>query len=349
MTSVQHRSEAVAPVEPSRNARRVRVGLIVADVHVGMALDAVAPVARQVQAVVDLANARLGELGRPRLEPTGGKGAGGKPVRGRWALCWVDGTPLRLNRSLTDQGVVEGTQLWLQFVDDTEARKPVIEHVTSAVPAELRKNWRDITPAFGARVGVAMVAAAVGVVLAVLVRWRYGHDGVLAGGVAAGVAVVLLVAASVIGVRSARHRRVAAQRQSPDRDQREDLDAELFLSDVLRLIGVAAAAVAAALAVPGPLGAPHAGMAAAVVLAARGADHPLHRAPCGAVHGGDGARGRRLVHWGGADAVGDLGGDAADDRAAGGGGGDQARAVDRPPGRQDPPAGVSLAQRAVDL
>ena len=47
--------------------------------------------------------------------------------------------------------------------------------------AERRKNWRDITPAFVARVGVGMVAAAGVAVLAVLVRWRYGHDGVLAG------------------------------------------------------------------------------------------------------------------------------------------------------------------------
>ena len=86
------------------------------------------------------------------------------PVRGRWALCWVDGTPLRSNRSLSDQGVTEGTQLWLRFVDDTEARTPVIEHVTSAVPAELRKQWKDIDPAFAARVGAVMVAAAVLVV-----------------------------------------------------------------------------------------------------------------------------------------------------------------------------------------
>jgi hypothetical protein len=123
MTSLAHQSETAAPAEPSRQSRRVLIGLMVGDIHVGVAVDAIAPVAMQIQAIVDLANARLGEIGQPRLAATGGKDAVGTPVRGRWALCWVDGTPLRTNRSLADQGVTDGTRLWLRFVDDTEARK----------------------------------------------------------------------------------------------------------------------------------------------------------------------------------------------------------------------------------
>lgn len=272
MTSIAHQTAtAPAPAEPSRRSRRVRIGLMIADIHFGVVVDAVAPVAMQIQAVVDLANSRLGEIGQPRLEPTGSRDPGttnGTQVRGRWALCWVDGTPLRTNRSLSDQGVVDGTRLWLRFVDDTEARKPVIEHVTSAVPAELRKNWKDITPAFGARVGACMVAGAVVVVLAILTRWRYGHDDWLPGATSGGLSVALLVAAAVIGIRSARHRRAGGEGSNHDQDEADELAAELFLSDVMLLGGASAAAVAAAVAVPGPLGAPHAGMAAAVVLAA---------------------------------------------------------------------------------
>ena len=65
-----------------------------------------------------------------------------------------------------------------------------------------------------------MLAAAVVVVLAVLARWRYGHDGWLAARRPRGLALVLLIAAAVIGMRSARHRRAAAGDSRPDRAQR---------------------------------------------------------------------------------------------------------------------------------
>jgi len=271
MTSVAQRSATAAPPEPSRQSRRVRIGLMVAGVHLGIGVDALAPVAMQTQAIVDLANARLGEIGQPRLAATGSRDLSKKdsaPVRGRWALCWVDGTPLRTNRSLTDQGIIDGAQLWLRFVDDTEARKPVIEAVTSAVAAELRKHWKDMKPAFGARVGTAMLAVAVVMVLAVMARWRFGHPDWLAAAAAAGLTLMLLIAAAVIGIRSARHRRAAAGEGQPDQDEADELAAELLLADALGLLGAAAAAVTAALAVPGPLGAPHAAFAAAMVLGA---------------------------------------------------------------------------------
>lgn len=272
MTSVAHRSETTAPPpEPSRQSRRVRVGLLVAGVHIGIGVDALAPVAVQIQAIVDLANAHLGQIGQPRLAATGSRDVAKKdsaPVRGRWALCWVDGTPLSPNRSLTDQGIVDGTQLWLRFIDDTEARKPVIEAVTTAVATELRKHWKDLKPAFGARVGTAILGAAVVIVLAVLARWRFGHPDWLAGAAAGGLTLMLLIAAAVIGIRSVRHRRAAAREGRPDQDAADELAAELVLADALLLMGAAAAAVTAALAVPGPLGAPHAAFGAAIVLGA---------------------------------------------------------------------------------
>lgn len=269
MTSVAHRSETASLVEPPRQSRRVRIGLIVAGIHMGIGADALAPVARQTQAIVDLANARLGELGQPRLEPSGSRDVAqkdGAPVRGKWALCWVDGTPLRTNRSLTDQGIVDGTQLWLRFIDDTEARKPVVESVTTAVAVELRKRWKDLKPAFATRVGTAMLAVAVVLVLALLARWRFGHQDWVAAAGAGALTLMLLVAAAVIAIRSARHQRAASEEPQPDPDVAEELAAERLLADALLLLGGTAAAVTAAVAVPGPLGAPHAAFAAAVVL-----------------------------------------------------------------------------------
>ncbi len=81
MTSVQRRSQPTASAEPTgRQLHRVLVGLIVGDTQFGVVVDAVAPVAMQITALVDLVNARLSEIGLERLQ------AG---ERGRWALCWV--------------------------------------------------------------------------------------------------------------------------------------------------------------------------------------------------------------------------------------------------------------------
>ena len=130
-------------------------------------------------------------------------------ARGRWALCWVDGTPLKPKRSLTEQGVFDGATLWLRFIDDTETRIPVIEHVTSAIPAELRKRWPSVTPPWAARVGVVLVAVAIVLVLALLLRWRHAHGDGLASMAAARAVGVLVIAAGVIGIRSSRSRRAA--------------------------------------------------------------------------------------------------------------------------------------------
>jgi len=238
VTSVQRRAQPTTQAEPTgRQLRRVLVGLIVGDTQIGVVVDAVAPVAMQLAALVDLVNTRLGEIGLPRLE---------SGERGRWALCWVDGTPLRPGRSLAEQGVVDGARLWLRFVDDTEARAPVIEHVTTAVSAELKRHWPGVDALWAARVGAAMVATATMVVLAVLAHWRYDHVGWLTTGVAGGLAAVLLIAALLVALRS-----------RPG-----------YPADLLVLCGALATALAAAAAVPGRVGAPQLGMGSAVVVAA---------------------------------------------------------------------------------
>lgn len=262
--------KSAAPADPSRQYNRVRVALMVDGVQIGVVLDALAKVSQQVSALVDLANMRFEEIGRPQLELSGGyvDAERTKPARGRWALCWVDGTPLHKARSLAEQGVVDGTKLWLRFVDDTEARTPVIENVTTLVAAEFRKRWPAITPTAAARIGVGMLAVGVGVMLLLLLRWRYGHDGFAPAVIAAVVGLGLLVASTVVAMRTAWNRRDLPGAPAESKAAQEELAAEIAVGDVLRLVGALAVALGAAMAIPGPLGAPNAGLGAGVVVAA---------------------------------------------------------------------------------
>ena len=267
MTSVRAASaEARVAADPGGLLRRVLVAVVVNDIQIGMLVDAAAPIGVQTAALVDLANARLAEIGEPLL--ASGPDGLRHHHRGRWALCWVDGTPLRAGRSLGEQGVLDGSTLWLRFVDDTETRTPVIEHVTSAVPAQLNTRWPPVTPAWAARVGVSFVAAAVLLMLSLLLVWRHSHTDQLSAIAAAIIASVLLAAAAVIEVRWARRRRISGNGRGVDGNHRNERDAELFVGDMLLGLGAMAAAVAASVAVPGPVGAANVALGAAVLVAA---------------------------------------------------------------------------------
>lgn len=261
MTSLQPASAEAAPLgEPDAKAgHRVLVGLMAGEAMLGIRMDAVAAVGMQISALVDLVNGRLVEVGRPRLAAP--QSEGGTARRGRWAICWVDGTPLRTNRSLQSQGVLDGTRLWLRFVEDDEARIPVIEHVTSAIPAELRKRWPSVTPAWAARVAMTLVSVGVLAALGLLARWRNEHHGWLAAAVGLSIAVGLLAAATVIMLRPDTSTDLGQPASSRGRTFR-------LVADVLRLNGIAALAVGLGAAVPGPLGAPQVALATAVILAA---------------------------------------------------------------------------------
>ncbi|MGY4646211.1 type VII secretion integral membrane protein EccD [Mycobacterium sp. URHB0021] len=265
MTSVRDATAATGVGEEQEQLRQVLVAVMVSDVQIGVRLDAAAAIGVQTPALVDLLNSHLNEIGKPRLSTRSGDAGS---TRGRWALCWVDGTPLKPKRSLSEQGVLDGATLWLRFIDDTETRIPVIEHVTSAIPAELRKRWPSVTPAWAARVGVVLLAIAMALVAALLLRWRYGHDDWIASEAGGVCALVLIVAAAVTGLRSARSRRAAGDPRNAEPDRAETLRAELFVADTFLLLAAATTALAAALAIPGPLGAVHTGLGAAITLAA---------------------------------------------------------------------------------
>lgn len=235
--------EAVQPggeVAPS-SPRAAVVGIIAGDgVQIGTLLDADAPVSVMIDPLLKVINSRLRELGEPTLEARG---------RGRWVLSLVDGTILRANQSLTEQDVYDGDRLWLRFVEDGERRSPVIEHISTAVSVNLAKKFAPVDAVTAVRVGVGSLAIGVLLATGLLAGWRYHHDTWLAAGFGAGLGLAVLTTAAVILLRA---------RNATDRQ----------VGDVLLFSGLVPLTVAAAAAVPGPVGAPHAALGFGVALIA---------------------------------------------------------------------------------
>jgi len=214
--------------------RAVVVGVMAGDgVQIGTLLDADAPVSVMLDPLLKVINGRLAELEESGLKAEG---------RGRWVLCLVDGTPLRANQSLTEQEVYDGDRLWLRFIEDRERRSPVVEHISTAVSVNLAKRFAPVDSATAVRVGVSTLAIGVLLATGLLGAWRYQHDDSwLAAGFSAGLAVLVLIAAALIlfQARNAADRRVG---------------------DILLASGLVPLVVAAAAAVPGPVGAAHAAL-----------------------------------------------------------------------------------------
>ncbi len=232
MTSLVEATQTGTDVALS-SPRAVVVGIMAGDgVQIGTLLDADAPVSVMIDPLLKVINSRLRELGDSTLEAQG---------RGRWVLCLVDGTILRSAQSLTEQDVYDGDRLWLRFVEDAERRFPVIEHISTAVSVNLSKRFAPIDAALSVRVGVA--AMSIGLLLAtgLLAAWRYHHEGWLAAVCSAVLAVLVLSAALLVLV------------QARGVDERR-------VGDTLLFSGLAPLVVAAAAAVPGPVGAPHAAL-----------------------------------------------------------------------------------------
>jgi type VII secretion integral membrane protein EccD len=218
------------------------IGIIAGEgVQIGVLLDANAPISVMVDPLLKVVNVRLRELGLAALEAK---------QRGRWALCLVDGTPLRATQSLTEQDVFDGDRLWLRFVEDTEHRSQVIEHISTAVSVNLSKRFSSINPTVAIQVGAGMVGS--GVVLAsLLLGWfRLHHESWIPAPYAAVISVLVFTVALLILSRShtVQNRRAG---------------------DILLWSGLAPLAVSAASAPPGPVGSPHAllGFAAITVAA----------------------------------------------------------------------------------
>ena len=220
-----------ADVEGISQPRAVVVGVMAgAGVQIGVLLDANAPVSVMTEPLLKVVNSRLRELGETPLAATG---------RGRWALCLVDGTPLRATQSLTEQDVYDGDRLWIRFIQDTEHRSQVIEHISTAVAADLSKRFAAIDPVVAVQVGASMVAAGVTAASGLLLWYRWHHNSWLP------TAYSAVIAAVVLGVSL-----MLLMRARADQDRR--------IADIMLLSGLAPLTVAAAAAPPGGVGSPHA-------------------------------------------------------------------------------------------
>lgn len=214
-------------IEGVSSPRAVVVGIMAGEgVQIGVLLDANAPVSVMTDPLLKVINSRLRELGETPLE------AGG---RGRWALCLVDGTPLRATQSLTEQDVYDGDRLWIRFIADTEHRSQVIEHISTAVSANLSKRFAAIDPIVALQVGATMVATGVVLASGVLGWWRWHHNTWLTTIFTAIVGALVLTVSVMLLMRA-------------------KTDADRRVADIMLMSGLVPVTVAAAAAPPGPVG-----------------------------------------------------------------------------------------------
>jgi type VII secretion integral membrane protein EccD len=230
-----------ADIEGIAQPRAVVVGIMAGEgAQVGVLLDANAPVSLLTDPLLKVVNSRLRELGEAPLEATG---------RGRWALCLVDGTPLRATQSLTEHDIYDGDRLWMRFIADTEHRSQVIEHISTAVSTNLSKRFAAIDPVVAVQVGASMVAIGVGLSAALLGWYRWHHQSWLPTAFASAIAVLVLAVSVLLLIRA-----------KTDQDRR--------VGDILLMSSLAELTVAAATAPPGPLGSPHALLGSGVLTVA---------------------------------------------------------------------------------
>ncbi|OBF46471.1 type VII secretion integral membrane protein EccD [Mycobacterium sp. 852002-50816_SCH5313054-b] len=231
MTSAGVSDALQAEIEGIAQPRAVVVGVMAGEgVQIGVLLDANAPVSVMTDPLLKVVNSRLRELGETPLEAAG---------RGRWALCLVDGTPLRATQSLTEQDVYDGDRLWIRFLPDTEHRSQVIEHISTAVSANLSKRFAAIDPVVAVQVGASMVAIGVTAAAGLLGWWRWHHNSWLPTAYSAVIAALVLTVAIMLAMRAKTH-------------------SERLVADIMLLSGLAPLTVAAASAPPGGVGSPHA-------------------------------------------------------------------------------------------
>jgi type VII secretion integral membrane protein EccD len=172
---------------------------------------------------------------------------------GSYELHKINGVRLDINKSLDELVVQDGDTLVLVPRVDGESFEPQYESLSTGLAAMGKWLGRDggdrmfapVTPLTAAHTAVAVIAMAVGVVVALTLRARTFTDGPIPAAVAGAVGVLLLVATLVV--------------RSGWRERRDLFSGFAWLS-VLSL------AAAGACAPPGVLGAPHGLIGAVVVI-----------------------------------------------------------------------------------
>ena len=240
-------------------------------VQIGVLLDANAPVSVMTDPLLKVVNSRLRELGETPLEATG---------RGRWTLCLVDGTPLRATQSLTEQDIYDGDRLWIRFLPDTEHRSQVIEHISTAVSANLSKRFAAIDPIVAVQVGASMVAIGVTAAAGLLGWWRWHHNSWLPTVYAAIIAAVVLAVAILLSMRAKTHSGASGRRHHAAERPRAADGGRGFRAAGRRRV-------------------PASGVGLRRARNCRGARPALHRSPAGHLHrdSSPSARWRRSRAW----------------------------------------------------
>lgn len=172
---------------------------------------------------------------------------------GSYELHKINGVRLDINKSLDELGVQDGDTLVLVPRVDGESFEPQYESLSTGLAAMGKWLGRDggdrmfapVTPLTAAHTAVAVIAMAVGVVVALSLRARTFTDGPVPAAVAGAVGVLLLVATLVV--------------RSGWRERRDLFGGFAWLA-VLSL------AAAGACAPPGALGAAHGLIGAVIVI-----------------------------------------------------------------------------------
>ncbi|RAV08230.1 type VII secretion integral membrane protein EccD [Mycolicibacterium sp. GF69] len=240
MTSTAAASSAssVTPGRPSTTRVTILTGRRMTD----LVLPATAPIETYIDETVSV----LAEL----LEDTPKDVLAGFDftAQGIWAFARPGAPPLRLDESLDDAGVVDGSLLTLVSVSRTERYRPLVEDVIDAI-AVLDESPEFDRSALNRFVGLAIPLVALVVTVMTLVGWaRAGHDWWWA--VALGVLGMGLLGGSALATNRYRN---------------------LDMAESLLTAAIPTLAGAVALAVPLPrgvdsLGAPQIAGASAVVL-----------------------------------------------------------------------------------
>ena len=127
-----------------------------------------------------------------------------------YRLCRTDATPLDVQRSLDDSGIVDGEVLWLLPADATERFAPVIEEVSTALARSARQQFPRVDVTTSSRVAGGLAVGLVAWAELMLGQLWWQRHGWVPAAVSGGLAAVLLVAAggwAVPAMSSAARRR----------------------------------------------------------------------------------------------------------------------------------------------
>ncbi|WP_415823602.1 type VII secretion integral membrane protein EccD, partial [Mycobacterium basiliense] len=125
---------------------------------------------------------------------------------GSYELHRINGVRLDINKSFDELGVQDGDTLVLVPRVDGESFEPQYESLSSGLAAMgrwLGRNGGDrmfapVTPLTAAHTAIAIIAMAVGVVVALTLRTRTFVDNPIPGAVAGGIGMLLLLGAVVV-------------------------------------------------------------------------------------------------------------------------------------------------------